>query len=108
MRAYGAAAKRQTSPSGFAGIGPVGSRLPGFFFWMWCIRRRTRLRRATQVGVRLGVALHPRLDLDAVDFAALRACCDTVVVMSVEPGRAGQQLLPGSVERVGVGARAER
>ncbi len=48
--------------------------------------------------VRPGIAIAPRTPLAALETAL--AAADQAIVMSVQPGRAGQQFLEGSMERV--------
>lgn len=51
-----------------------------------------------QVGCQASIALNPSTPVDAL--APALEVCDAVLVMSVFPGRAGQEFIPESLERV--------
>jgi len=62
-----------------------------------------QLERIRELGCRAGVAINPSTPLDAVE--EVTGAMDLLLVMSVNPGFGGQELIPASVDKV---ARARR
>ena len=56
------------------------------------------LKKVKDKGAAAGVAISPKISLDYV--TQLIDNLDFVLIMSVEPGFAGQRMLPASVEKV--------
>lgn len=51
-----------------------------------------------KLGYKVGLAISP--DTDIKDIASYLSCIDMVLIMSVEPGKGGQQFLDSTIDRV--------
>ena len=56
------------------------------------------LERIRKEGKKVGVALKPNTSIDCLD--PVLAYCDVILLMMVEPGFAGQKLLPSMIEKI--------
>lgn len=63
-----------------------------------CVHAQRTLTRIREAGASPGIALNPATSLTKLDY--LLDYVDRVLVMSVDPGYAGQKLIPSSFERV--------
>jgi len=59
---------------------------------------RTTLRAIREAGARAGLCLNPATPLDAVEYAA--DLVDMLVIMTVDPGFAGQKLIPSTLPKI--------
>jgi ribulose-phosphate 3-epimerase len=56
------------------------------------------LTRVREIGAQAGVAINPATPLDAIEYVLERL--DYVLVMTVNPGFAGQKMTPGSIRKI--------
>ena len=64
-----------------------------------CTHLDRTLARIREVGAKAGAAINPATPLDAIEYVLERI--DYVLVMTVNPGYAGQKLTPASIRKIG-------
>ena len=63
-----------------------------------CTELENTLARVREIGAQAGVAINPATPLDAIEYVLERL--DYVLVMTVNPGFAGQKMMPGSIRKI--------
>jgi ribulose-phosphate 3-epimerase len=63
-----------------------------------CVHAHRTLSQIREAGASPGIAINPATPLTKLDY--LLDCADRVMVMAVDPGYAGQSIIPGAYDRV--------
>ena len=64
-----------------------------------CTHLDRTLARIREIGAQVGAAINPGTSLDAIEYVLERL--DYVLVMTVNPGYAGQKMTPASIRKIG-------